>query len=87
MLRQWDVGAATRRKQIIKRNFELGNNRIKYLVKFVTEEAYNNSKFVEDIYRHIMYECNKVSLIKHVKIHVSNEESIHQHNAVACIGF
>lgn len=55
--------------------------------KFVTEEAYNNSKFVEDIYRHIMYECNKVSLIKHVKIHVSNEESIHQHNAVACIGF
>lgn len=55
--------------------------------KVVTETAYNNSKFVEDIYRHIMNECLGVEYIKKIKIHVSNEESIHQHNAVACINF
>ena len=55
--------------------------------KYVTEKAYAESKFVEDIYRFIYSECKAIEYIRTINIHVSNEESIHQHNAVATIGF
>ncbi len=49
--------------------------------------AYAESKFVEDIYRYIYSQCKAIEFIRTINIHVSNEESIHQHNAVATIGF
>ena len=53
--------------------------------KYVTERAYNNPKFVEDIIRSIFNRMNKYDNIQWFKIEVSNEESIHQHNAYAKI--
>lgn len=53
--------------------------------KYVTEKAYNNPKFVEDIARDIALSLQKSSLLKWYKIKVENEESIHMHNAVSYI--
>lgn len=53
--------------------------------KYVTEKAYKNAKFVEDICRDISLELQKLTTIKKFKIKVSNEESIHSHNAVAYV--
>jgi len=55
--------------------------------KHVTEVAYNNPMFVEDISRNIFKELsNKIKTKSHwYQVEVSNEESIHQHNAYAKI--
>jgi len=53
--------------------------------KYVTEKAYNNPKFVEDIARDISINLQKLNTIRWYKIKVSNEESIHSHNAVCYI--
>jgi len=49
--------------------------------KFVTMAAYNNPKFVEDIGRELAYKFEQLNNIESFDIQVSNEESIHQHNA------
>jgi GTP cyclohydrolase I len=52
--------------------------------KYVTEHAYDNPKFVEDIVRDIALQLDKRSDILWYKIEVENMESIHNHNAYAC---
>lgn len=53
--------------------------------KAVTETAYENPNFVEDIIRNTRRALEKVKEIKRFKIGVKNEESIHTHDAVAYI--
>lgn len=51
--------------------------------KFVTEKAYNNPKFVEDIIRDVVIQLENNEIIKYYKIEVEAQESIHTHNAWA----
>jgi GTP cyclohydrolase I len=51
--------------------------------KYVTEKAYNNPKFVEDISRDVAYALQKTKALRWYKIKVVNEESIHAHDAVS----
>jgi len=53
--------------------------------KFVTEKAYENPMFVEDIVREIAVKLNKDSNITWFAVESENFESIHNHNAYACI--
>ncbi|MCD4819750.1 MAG: GTP cyclohydrolase FolE2 [Candidatus Cloacimonetes bacterium] len=53
--------------------------------KFVTEKAYENPKFVEDIVRDITLEFQKDKRISEFSIESENFESIHSHNAYACV--
>jgi GTP cyclohydrolase I len=53
--------------------------------KFVTERAYNNPKFVEDIVRDIANDLNQDARIVYYKIETENFESIHNHSAYAMI--
>jgi GTP cyclohydrolase IB len=51
--------------------------------KFVTEHAYNNPHFAEDIVRDITLKLRADSRIDSFKIETVNQESIHDHNAYA----
>ena len=51
--------------------------------KFVTESAYNNPKFVEDIIRDVVLKLENNEIIKSYKVEVEAQESIHTHNAWA----
>ena len=51
--------------------------------KFVTESAYNNPKFVEDIIRDIVIQFENNEIIRYYKVEVEAQESIHTHNAWA----
>jgi len=53
--------------------------------KFVTDKAYSNPKFVEDIVREITMELNKDKRITGFYVEAENFESIHAHNAYALI--
>jgi GTP cyclohydrolase I len=53
--------------------------------KFVTERAYNNPMFVEDIVREIAQKLNKDPNITWFAVEAENFESIHNHNAYAYI--
>lgn len=53
--------------------------------KYVTEKAYNNPAFVEDIVRHCSHLLDQRNDIAWYEIEVRNEESIHTHNAYAKI--
>lgn len=53
--------------------------------KFVTERAYNNPKFVEDIVRDAAHLLNGDSRILHYTVECENFESIHNHSAYAMI--
>ncbi len=53
--------------------------------KFVTEKAYQNPKFVEDIVREITQELKKDSRITGFYVESENYESIHNHSAYAMI--
>ena len=53
--------------------------------KFVTEKAYNNPKFVEDVARDIALALDRNDAILWYHIEVENFESIHNHSAYACI--
>ena len=53
--------------------------------KYVTEKAYNNPKFVEDVVREITLELNKDKRITGFYVEAENFESIHAHNAYALI--
>jgi len=53
--------------------------------KFVTEKAYDNPMFVEDIARNVTVELQKDIRIEHFSVEVENFESIHNHNAYAYI--
>lgn len=51
--------------------------------KFVTEEAYRNPKFVEDIVRDLALKLNSDDRVQWYHIRSENFESIHAHNAYA----
>jgi GTP cyclohydrolase IB len=53
--------------------------------KFVTEKAYQNPKFVEDIVRDIALQLNNDPNITWFAVESENFESIHNHNAYAYI--
>jgi GTP cyclohydrolase I len=53
--------------------------------KFVTEAAYENPKFVEDIIRDLALACDRQDRITWYQINSENFESIHSHNAYARI--
>lgn len=53
--------------------------------KYVTERAYNNPKFVEDMVRDIANDLNRDERILYYKLETENFESIHNHSAYAAI--
>jgi GTP cyclohydrolase I len=53
--------------------------------KYVTERAYNNPAFVEDIVREIAFKLEKDPNITWFAVESENYESIHNHNAYAYI--
>jgi len=53
--------------------------------KYVTEKAFENPKFVEDVVRDIAQELKKDTNVRWFKVDVENFESIHNHSAYACI--
>ena len=53
--------------------------------KAVTERAYENPVFVEDLVRNVALRLNAHPLVKWYKVEAENFESIHNHNAYACI--
>ena len=53
--------------------------------KAVTERAYENPVFVEDLVRNVALRLNAHPLVTWYKVEAENQESIHNHNAYACI--
>jgi len=51
--------------------------------KFVTEQAYNNPKFVEDILRDVISEIRKLPEVSWFEVDCEAHESIHNHSAWA----
>ncbi len=55
--------------------------------KFVTEKAYDNPKFVEDIVRDVTLKLKEEKRIDWFRVQSENFESIHNHSAYACVEF
>ena len=53
--------------------------------KLVTERAYDNPVFVEDLVRNVAIKANQLDPITWYKIEAENFESIHNHNACAVV--
>ena len=53
--------------------------------KHVTERAYENPVFVEDLVRNVATRLNAHPHVTWYKVEAENFESIHNHNAYACI--
>jgi GTP cyclohydrolase IB len=53
--------------------------------KAVTERAYDNPVFVEDLVRNVAVKLNAHPMVTSYKVEAENFESIHNHNAYACI--
>ena len=53
--------------------------------KYVTERAFENPVFVEDLVRNVAVLLNKHPHVTWYKVEAENFESIHNHNAYACI--
>jgi GTP cyclohydrolase I len=53
--------------------------------KAVTERAYDNPVFVEDLVRNVAVKLNNHPDVTWYKVEAENHESIHNHNAYACI--
>jgi GTP cyclohydrolase I len=51
--------------------------------KFVTEQAYDNPKFVEDLVRDVVLAVRELPGVRTLKVTVENLESIHNHSAFA----
>ena len=62
---------------------ELINRREKLKEKYVTEKAYENPKFVEDVLRDIICMLKDNEKITFYEVEVEAQESIHNHNAWA----
>lgn len=52
--------------------------------KYVTERAYLNPRFVEDVVREVALRLDKNKDILWYRVYVESMESIHNHNAFAC---
>ncbi|MCB9759484.1 MAG: GTP cyclohydrolase I FolE2 [Alphaproteobacteria bacterium] len=51
--------------------------------KFVTEQAYDNPRFVEDLVREVVIALRSLPGVRWVKVTADNQESIHKHSAWA----
>lgn len=51
--------------------------------KFVTEKAYENPMFVEDVVRHVAMQLNRIDNFPWYSVEAENFESIHNHSAYA----
>lgn len=51
--------------------------------KYVTEQAYDNPKFVEDLVRDVVLNVRALPGVTWLKVRASNQESIHNHSATA----
>jgi len=51
--------------------------------KFVTEQAYDNPMFVEDVVREVAVNLGKIKKIRWFRVEAENWESIHNHSAYA----
>ena len=75
MIRRVENSASCELYTLLKRSDE----------KFVTEHAYANPVFVEDLVRNVALSCEKDSNILWYRVEAENFESIHNHNAYALI--
>lgn len=55
--------------------------------KIVTEKAYENPRFVEDLVRLVAADLYELSFVQTFKVTCQNEESIHMHDAIASISY
>ena len=55
--------------------------------KFVTEQAYDNPKFVEDLVRDAVISLRALPGVHWLRVKANNQESIHNHAAVASISW
>ncbi|WP_027963293.1 GTP cyclohydrolase FolE2 [Halalkalibacillus halophilus] len=55
--------------------------------KMVTEQAYENPRFVEDMVRLVASDLYEIDLIDQFTVKCTNEESIHLHDAIASITY
>ncbi|WP_284140060.1 MULTISPECIES: GTP cyclohydrolase FolE2 [unclassified Virgibacillus] len=55
--------------------------------KMVTEHAYENPRFVEDMVRLVAADLYEMPFIQKFKVSCRNEESIHMHDAIASLTF
>lgn len=55
--------------------------------KMVTEQAYENPRFVEDIVRLVAADLYEMPFVTKFRVSCRNEESIHLHDAIASISF
>ena len=53
--------------------------------KFVTERAYENPKFVEDLVRDVAVQLQSISGVQRFRVEAENFESIHNHSAYAVV--
>ncbi|MCA9656032.1 MAG: GTP cyclohydrolase I FolE2 [Myxococcales bacterium] len=51
--------------------------------KHVTELAYDNPRFVEDLVREVILAVRKIDTVRTIDVSVDNQESIHNHSAFA----
>lgn len=72
-----EVNASSQLYLILKRTDE----------KMVTERAYENPRFVEDLIRLIAYDLVELDWVKGFELECRNEESIHQHDAFSRMSY
>lgn len=53
--------------------------------KVVTEQAYAHAYFVEDVVRNVADRLSRIENVTRFRVEVESYESIHEHNAYACI--
>ena len=53
--------------------------------KYVTEKAYDNAKFVEDLVRDVALSIRSIEAVEGFRVEAENFESIHNHSAWARI--
>ncbi|WP_077326469.1 GTP cyclohydrolase FolE2 [Virgibacillus siamensis] len=55
--------------------------------KMVTEQAYENPRFVEDVVRLVAADLYEMPFVTKFKVECRNEESIHMHDAIASVTY
>ncbi len=75
--RALEINASSQLYPILKRTDE----------KMVTERAYENPRFVEDLIRLVAYDIHDLPWVKAFEVECRNEESIHQHDAFSRMRF
>ncbi|SHF54195.1 GTP cyclohydrolase FolE2 [Ornithinibacillus halophilus] len=55
--------------------------------KIVTEQAYENPRFVEDMVRLVAADLYEMTFVRKFKVSCRNEESIHMHDAIASLTY